>query len=304
MRLLGLQSFKQVGTKNPYIDSIESCYPWLNEGASMHYPIQVLGLIAFTAMSASCDRGYDASSMSGDSTSAPPPAKFAAEMMRTSHGIVHVKAEDFKGVGYGLAYAYAQDNVCMFADSLLTVHGERSQFFGGEAHATQRSGDEYGAGNGFMDLRNEDSDFFYKSYLDTDQLRAGYASASKDAQDLLAGYAAGYNRYLKDNANKYPAACDGAKWVRPITVDDMLLVLTEKALHASGEAFGREIVAGARNAGTALAGSAAQHKLDPTFLVERMEQLRYQGFGSNALAIGKDLSSSGMGLLLGNPHFP
>ena len=45
----------------------------------------------------------------------------------------------FRGLGYGLAYAYAQDNVCMFADSLLTVRGERSQFFGADAHATRPS---------------------------------------------------------------------------------------------------------------------------------------------------------------------
>src|SRR4051812_14340572 len=178
---------------------------------------------------------------------APPAALYHAELTRTTHGIVHVRANDFRGVGYGLAYAYAQDNVCMFADSLLTARGERSQFFGPDAHATARAGDEYGAASGFMDLSNQESDFFFKGYVDLDQLRAGYAAGGQETRDVLEGYVAGYNRYITEYAGKYPAACNGAKWVRPISVDDMYLVLAEKSLHASGEVFAHEIVAGARD---------------------------------------------------------
>ncbi|MVW64402.1 hypothetical protein GPY61_31220 [Massilia sp. NEAU-DD11] len=238
------------------------------------------------------------------STPAPPP-RFSADITRTTHGVVHVKAADFRSLGYGLAYAYAQDNLCMFADSLLTVRGERSLYFGGEARATARKGDEYGAASGFMDLKNEDSDFFFKGYLDVDQLRAGYAAGAKEPRDLLEGYVAGYNRYLKDNAGNYPAACKDAKWVKPMTVEDMVLVLAEKALHASGEVFAKEVVAGARDATATVASrSRQQNKLDPAFLLARLDKVVHQGFGSNALAVGKDLSASGRGLLLGNPHFP
>ncbi|WP_440965790.1 penicillin acylase family protein [Massilia sp. GER05] len=238
------------------------------------------------------------------STSAPPP-QFSADITRTTHGIVHVKAADFRSLGYGLAYAYAQDNLCMFADSLLTVRGERSLYFGGEARATARKGDKYGAASGFMDLKNEDSDFFFKGYLDIDQLRAGYTAGAKEPRDLLEGYVAGYNRYLKDNAGNYPAACKDAKWVKPMTVEDMYLVLAEKALHASGEVFAKEVVAGARDTNATVASrSRRQNKLDPAFLLARLDKVVHQGFGSNALAVGKDLSATGRGLLLGNPHFP
>lgn len=240
-----------------------------------------------------------------DPTPVPtPPPQFSADITRTTHGVVHVKAADFRSLGYGLAYAYAQDNLCMFADSLLTVRGERSLYFGGDAHATARKGDEYGAASGFMDLKNEDSDFFFKGYLDVDQLRAGYAAGPKEPRDLLEGYVAGYNRYLKDNAGNYPAACNQAKWVKPMTVEDMYLVLAEKALHASGEVFAKEIVAGARDANATVAARSPRRKLDPAFLLARLDQVVHQGFGSNALAVGKDLSASGHGLLLGNPHFP
>lgn len=236
----------------------------------------------------------------------PAPPTLAAELTRTSHGIPHIQANDFRGLGYGIAYAYAQDNICMFADSLLTARGERSQFFGPDAFPTRRGGDGYGAASGFMTLKNDDSDFFFKGYLDIEQLKAGYAAGSKDQRDLLEGYVAGYNRYVSEYAGRYPAACNGAKWVRPISVDDMILVLAEKALHASGEVFAREIVTAARDPGVtgpALA-KAARFKPDASFLLARLDKLHHQGYGSNALAVGKDLSANGRGLLLGNPHFP
>ena len=239
-------------------------------------------------------------------SSTPPPAtasRISVDVARTTYGVPHVRARDFRSLGYGLAYAYAQDNVCMFADSVLTVRGERSRFFGGEARAPQRTGDEYGAASGFMDLKNEDSDFFFKGYLDIEQLRAGYAAGAAEPRELVEGYVEGYNRYVKAFAGLYPAACNNAGWVRPITVDDMYLMMAEKALHATGQVFAKEFVAAGRAAGAVVASRSAR-KFDPAFLLARLDKLNRQGIGSNALAVGKDLSANGRGLLLGNPHYP
>jgi len=244
-----------------------------------------------------------------DSTAAttPPPiataSRISVDVARTTNGVPHVRAKDFRSLGYGLAYAYAQDNVCMFADTVLTVRGERAQFFGGEARAPQRSGDEYGAASGFMDLKNEDSDFFFKGYLDIEQLRAGYAAGAAEPRELIEGYVEGYNRYVKAFVGLYPAACNNAKWVRTITTDDMLLIMAEKALHATGQVFAKEFVAAGRAAGATVAARGGR-KFDPSFLLARLDKLHQQGIGSNALAVGKELSASGRGLLLGNPHYP
>lgn len=234
-----------------------------------------------------------------------PKPQFSAEVSRTSFGVAHIRADSFKSLGYGLAYAYAQDNVCMFADRLLTVRGERSRFFGGDHPATAAKNGEYGAASDFMNLKNEDSDFFFKGYLDPEKLRAGYAAGSREARDMLAGYAAGYNRYLKDFAGRLPAACKNAPWVRPITVEDMYLVLAEKALHASGQVFAKEIVDGARDprAPVSFGPSSRIEKLNPTFVRERLAKLTAE-LGSNALGVGKDMSADGRGILLGSPHYP
>ena len=236
----------------------------------------------------------------------PPPPALKAEVARTTYGIPHIKADSFKGLGYGLAYAYAQNNVCMFADTLLTVRGERSRFFGPSVSATRPLNGEYGAAIDYLNLNNEDSDFFFKGYLDIEQLRAGHAAGSSDAKQLLEGYVAGYNRYLRDNVGKLPAACNNAPWVRPITIDDLYLAIAEKALHASGEVFGQEIVDGARDGlGTVMqAAPRMQQAPDTGFVKERLSRLTREQLGSNGLAIGKDLSATGRGLLLGNPHYP
>jgi acyl-homoserine-lactone acylase len=253
----------------------------------------------------SCTWLLTACSQSSQASPAFPKVTASAEIARTSHGVAHVRAEDFRGLGFGIAYAYAEDNLCMFADSLLTVRGERSRFFGADARATRRVNDEYGAASDFMDLRNEDSDFFFKGYLDLAELKAGYAAASNEARDFLDGYAAGYNRYLKDRAGAFPAGCNKAPWVRPITAEDMYLVLAEKALHASGEVFAAEIVAGAIDAGKDVTPHAhAARATDTSFMQARLSELTNGKLGSNALAIGKELSESGRGMLLGNPHYP
>ena len=259
-------------------------------------PAMLFTLLCMSLLSA-CGRG------DGDAGTMRPA--FSAELARTSNGIAHVRADDFAGLGYGLAYAYAQDNVCMFADALLTVRGERSRFFGAAAMPTQPRDGEYGAAIDYMDLNNEDSDFFFKGYLDPAALKAGYAGGSKEVRDLLEGYVAGYNRYLRDNAGRYPAACKNAAWVRPMTVDDMHLVLAEKALHASGEVFAKEIVDAAREGDGRIAATpplAAPE--DAGFLQRRLSRLTSHQLGSNGLALGKEASANGRGILLGNPHYP
>lgn len=221
------------------------------------------------------------------------------ELVRTSHGVVHVRAQDFRGLGFGLAYAYAEDNVCMLADMLLTVRGERSRYFGGDAPPTQGKDGEYSVAIDYLnehmfDLRNEDSDFFFKAYLDLEALRAGHARASPEAKAMLAGYVAGYNQYLREHGSALPAACRGVGWVKPITVDDLYLLMAEKAIHASGQVFPRQLLAAAQAADGDHPSAAALRPRDWTNL----------GLGSNALALGGDVTRNGKGMLLANPHYP
>src|SRR5919199_3985898 len=92
---------------------------------------------------------------------AVPSAAFAASAVirRTAHGIPHISARDYRGVGFGYGYAFAQDDICPIAEDYITVRGERSRFFGPDGSYEQR-------GNGFT-ANNLNSDFFFQQIKDS-----------------------------------------------------------------------------------------------------------------------------------------
>ena len=54
-------------------------------------------------------------SPSSAQNTAPPSAgssDYRAEIRRGEHGMVHIKASDYAGIGYGYSYAFAEDNIC------------------------------------------------------------------------------------------------------------------------------------------------------------------------------------------------
>ena len=55
------------------------------------------------------------------------PDARTATIQRTANGVPHISAPDAETLAYAMAYAYAQDNVCMTADQLVTVRGERAR---------------------------------------------------------------------------------------------------------------------------------------------------------------------------------
>ena len=51
----------------------------------------------------------------------------------------HVKADDWGSLGYGFAYAMAEDAVCVLAKDIVMVNGRMSEFFGpGEGPSGER----------------------------------------------------------------------------------------------------------------------------------------------------------------------
>lgn len=207
-------------------------------------------------------------------------ARFAAEIRRTAYGVPHIKAKDMGGIGYGYGYASAQDNVCEIADRLLTVSGERARFLGpGENDS------------------NIASDLYHQRMIGSRRVEAllngpaGSADTpSAEARALAEGYAAGFNRYLRETgvANISDPRCKGAEWVREITALD----------------FWRHMYVGQTVDGFfAPTTSAAPPGVDHAAVAPdvRMDE---SGWGSNAYAIGRDMTKGGKGVLLGNPHYP
>ncbi|WP_338001258.1 acylase [Pseudomonas brassicae] len=214
------------------------------------------------------------------------PGEAQAEIRRTSFGVPHIVAKDDRGLGYGIGYAYAQDNLCLLANEVLTVNGERSRFFGAQAQTLEQRD-------------NLSSDVFF-SWLNTPVAVSAYWQAQPAAiRERLEGYALGYNRALAERtAQGLPGECQQAEWLRPITAQD-LIKLTRRLLVEGGVGQFAEAVAGA-TAPTATGQVAAT---DFGRVQARQANFALQR-GSNAVAIGYERSVSGRGMLLANPHFP
>ncbi|CAN5894921.1 hypothetical protein BH11PSE1_BH11PSE1_21140 [soil metagenome] len=148
--------------------------------------------------------------LAGGAQAAP---HYKAQISRTAYGIPHVSAADYGGIGYGQAYAFAQDNLCLLADKVVTVNGERSKYFGPDGVNTIA----------FSETKNLESDFFVRSNLDVAALKTNFDKLSADYRNMVLGYVAGYNRFLRDTPKAgLPVACRDAAWLRPINLDDML----------------------------------------------------------------------------------
>ena len=222
------------------------------------------------------------------------PDARTATIQRTANGVPHISAPDAETLAYAMAYAYAQDNVCMTADQLVTVRGERARYFGG---ATQ----------GLLARRmfpNEQIDLFIAAHMDDAALERAWAGASAESQAMARGAVAGYNRYLADQDGKLPAACNGQPWVKPMTLVEFRRQGELTAVQAATAALADAVLGARPPAATTSSASDA-----PVNFADAADAIREAGLldsplGSNAWAFGKETTANGSGLLLGNPHFP
>ncbi|MET7898909.1 penicillin acylase family protein [Streptomyces mirabilis] len=233
-----------------------------------------------------------------------------ARISRTEYGIPHILARDFDGLGYGYGYAFAQDNVCELADQVVTLRGERSQFLGPDGESGEGS--------------NLASDTYY-----TGQRRAGTVQRLLDRKAplgptaelrrMVEGYAAGYNRYLRDTGvGKLPdPRCKGKPWVRPITPLDLWSVVydvnrvTAEVPLAPDIGDAKPPAAGAHGTaaseapdGKGTAASGTSRATAAASVIPGAQGLATADVGSNGWALGRDATRTGNAMVLANPHLP
>ncbi|MFF9283271.1 penicillin acylase family protein [Streptomyces griseosporeus] len=228
----------------------------------------------------------------------PSYGGLSAVIRYTEYGIPHIVARSYAGLGFGTGWAQAADQVCTLADGFVTVRGERSRYFGAE---------------GTTDLSlssassNLSSDLYFRGVREAgtvERLLAQPAPAgpSRQAKELLRGFAAGYNAWLERNRITDPA-CRGAAWVRPVTEADVAARAYALAvLGGQGRA-----VDGITAARPPAAGAPAGRAPDPAGSARAARALLAADtadMGSNAVAFSGATSANGRGLLLGNPHYP
>nr|WP_207197596.1 acylase [Pseudomonas sp. TH06] len=216
-----------------------------------------------------------------------PTVDTSAEIRRTGFGVPHIRAQDERGLGFGIGYAYAQDNLCLLANEIVTVNGQRSRYFGPDQLTVE-------------ERENRVSDVFFNWLNTPEAVNTFWQAQPAQVRDLVEGYAAGYNRYLAERRPQgLPQQCQG-EWVRDIAPED-LVKLTRRLLVEGGVGQFAEALAGA-------APPQATARIEHDEHAYQMADARQQRFaldrGSNAVAVGSERSFNGRGMLLANPHFP
>lgn len=240
------------------------------------------------------------------SNPATPPAQdsYKAEIRRTAFGVPHIKADNFAGAGYGYGYAQAQDSLCTLADSFLTYRGERSRYFGGDAQSVY-SGTLGRPGN-------LESDFFHKHVITADTLDAMRAAQPDTLRKLVEGFAAGYNRYVREikAGGADNAACGKEAWVAPITADDIYRRMYHAGLAGGYSNFVSGIAAAAppsSQAAKVASGGARMLKTASSItgraVLPPIHVGGQKGIGSNMIGFGTTATGDESPLLFGNPHW-
>jgi acyl-homoserine-lactone acylase len=238
-------------------------------------------------------------------------ARYEATVTRTKHGIPHVVAKNWGSLGYGHGYATAETNLCNLADTVVTGRGQRSRWFGPNGRYEDQvtlSATNLQADALFTDIRNRK---VVESLLADEKRGPG-----KQARAMVRGYVAGANQYIRDIGGRrgvQDPACRGAGYIRPdVTALDLWYGVYAANLLASTGVFVPQIVEA-----TPPTDSLPLPPVDgdgfpeaPVDLPSPEELLKGLGkdpaspFGSNATAVGRDATTTGRGMLLGNPHFP
>ena len=223
-------------------------------------------------------------------------APLRAEVRTTSYGVPHVKADDFAGAGYGLGYAFAKDSLCEIAARWVTVNAERSKYFGPD------EADPFGGRGRHTNLQ---SDFFWKRIVDLDVVgqelrKPAPLGPTPQVRDMVRGYVAGYNRYLQEvgRENIPDARCRGAAWVRSITEKDVYL----RALHWNLFLSSGSLIQPLTSAAPPSIGERSEAP-GPANLANAILTPPMDGPGSNMIALGKEATDNGRGMLFANPHW-
>ena len=229
----------------------------------------------------SCLALFATAGCAADSDDAASQAQYQAEVIRTEYGIAHITADSYGGLGYGEAYAAAEDHVCNMALALAQSRGESALALGMDATSA-----------------NAARDIVVKALNIPGRAATALAEQNPDIREWLKGYAAGYNDFLAANPDGVGSWCDTADWVRAATAEEFMAqyLMLLQTLPRAAQAI------------TAAAPVQPQDQLEVAVaqisLAATLSELELSGMGSNAWALGKQRTENQRGALLANPHYP
>ena len=280
--------------------------------------ILVLGIALFLAACGSSPSSNSGGSGGNNSNNGgqQTTGKYDANIRWTDLGIPHIEAKDWGSLGYGMGYAFADDNACDFLEDIVTTRGERSLYFG-------RNGPTYLIRPNGASASNVNSDFFWKHVATDTVINNMLAAQSETVITAIEGYAEGVSRYVRElKAGEHPGRhprCIGEDWLKEISVEDMGRRIFRLSIIASSSVFVEEIgsmqppsvdtVTNLLSSNDPRSASEVNTKAlvelgEASGVFDEFPFSRELKFGSNMYAFGKDATQDGESLQFVNPHFP
>ena len=184
------------------------------------------------------------------------------EIIRTAYGVPHIRAENLRGFGYGLAWVQLEDYGLRVALGLLRGRGAMGRVFGRDSM---------------------DTDFLARPRAA--RARAVYPLLDQPTRDVYEGFAVGVNRYITMHRQEFP---DG------FPADFSGYDIATRDVDAPNVALMRRFAARMTAGETPPAGSGREEDAD--------EGIADPDVGSNAWALGPSRTASKRAILLRNPH--
>ncbi len=224
-----------------------------------------------------------------------------ANIRWTDFGVPHITADNLESMSFGVGYAFAKDNMCILADQIVRYNSERAKYFGPDAVP------------GSGDAAHLINDFGFLTVGIRQLAEDNFTRLSENTRAMMSGYTKGFNQFMMDTpvADQDPR-CAGQPWLQPIDEIDILtyslgisllpgaanFLPAMFAAAPPGESFLPTPVAAPRAArGQDVVPFAMNPQIDLPVINE-------QELGSNGWGLGSDMTENGMGMVLGNPHFP
>lgn len=127
------------------------------------------------------------------------------EVIRTAHGVPHIRAENLRAGGYALAWLQCEDYGVTTPMEILEASG---RFASVEGYTRIESD--------FLILRHRE------------RTLKNYASLSKDVRDVYEGFAAGVNRYIELHRDQFPANMPSDFTGQDVAATEMIPMSTRK----------------------------------------------------------------------------
>jgi acyl-homoserine-lactone acylase len=187
------------------------------------------------------------------------------EVLRTAHGVPHIRAENLRAASYAGAYVQLEDYGAPVALGLLAARGELGRWFGRDSL---------------------DGDFVNR--LAHARAVAAYPTLSQDVRDVYDGFAAGVNRYVELHPEEFPAGFAPRFTGHDVLAQEMNVVSADQARRYIAR-LDPTLARGVRQA-TGAQPVPPREGEDP------------RDDGSNAWAFAPSRTKSGKAILLRNPH--